>query len=72
MKNSNNVSKISDYTLDAEMDHAWAEVRDRLATIKAYNKIMPKAIPRTGKAMEKALSEFIEAVRFYDELRSKL
>ena len=72
MKNSNNVSKISDYTLDAEMDHAWAEVRDRLATVKAYNKIMPKAIPRTGKAMEKALAELLEAVRFYDELRSKL
>jgi hypothetical protein len=71
MKNSNNVTKISDYTLETELDSAWSEVRDRMATVKAYNKIMPKAIPRAGKSMEKALVDFIEAVRFYDELRSK-
>jgi hypothetical protein len=71
MKNNNNVTKISDYTLDLELDTAWAEVRDRLSTLKAYDKIMPKAIPRSGKAMQTAIVELIESINFYDQLRSK-
>ena len=71
MKNSNNVTKITDYTLDLEVDTAWADVIEKLSTIKAFDKIIPKAIPRSGKAMEKAIRELIEAVKFYGELRAK-
>jgi hypothetical protein len=71
MKNSNNVSKISDYTLELETDIAWADVIEKLSTLKAFDRIMPKAIPRSGKAMERAIMELVEAVRFYGELRAK-
>ena len=67
----NNVTKISDFTLDLEIDNAWDMVKQNYLNLIAYDRIMPKAISRSGKATEKAIRELIESLKFYDQLRSK-
>ncbi len=65
---TNSVTKISDYK---ESDNAWNEVIDSLQDVIAFRKIQPKALPRTGKAMEKAINRLIDALRIYEHIRGK-
>lgn len=72
MKNSiPNVRKISDYD-NAPMlvaRNTWQRVYNSYLKVKTINEITPKAIPRSGIAMTNALTELLDALAEFAEIK---
>lgn len=72
----NNVKQFQEIPLHHQDDYIqtsinniWQLVRQRLNVVNTLNEITPKAIPRSGIAMTKAIYQLLDALNEYEKAR---
>jgi hypothetical protein len=71
MKTSSNVTNISDFSEQKEIENAWIKVRKIADRIIALHSMMPKSLERTNKHLASSIQELLDAIYAYDDLKGK-
>jgi len=71
MKNSSNVTKISDFNNERDLDIAWLLLRKIADRVTTLDSMMPKSLERTNKHLTQAIHELLDAIYSYDEMRKQ-
>jgi len=71
MRNTSNISKISNIPSENEIEKRWKRVVISLEMAEAVYKVMPTALARSGKNMQNAVTDLLESLRAYEDYRKE-
>jgi hypothetical protein len=71
MKNSSNVTRISEFNDEKEIENAWRNLRKIADRVTTLHSMMPKSLERTNKHLAQSVLELLDAIYSYDEMRKQ-